>query len=424
MTDENSAYTPKAARVRVTYGSQPPKSSPAYMRANRSPVHLSSSKDISSLVLNPLPCIAAAEVLDAGAEAPHAKTSLRLATPKRKNARLGDMSSSEDEDEDDRQQQQPKKRLVQTSLQLGTCRKSTGHLNSSVTLDKMFPAINESSSLPSQLAGTKAGTIARKQQPKAAVVGGPRKEQTFLDFGQKPLAPVPCSECGMTYQRGKDEDEALHDKFHRSWLRQEARLLVWLPGLSNGDEGSAETVALPSQLAKLHGVDRPAKAAATATIRVVSSQESSRRELQRALEILNIANEHLGAVRVEVADMALRQRKIFLYTTQRGQVLGCVLAELISSAQRVVPPSDATSSALDVADDACRAVCGISRVWVVPSARRCGVASQLIDAVHKRFVYGCAIDTASVAFTQPTSDGRALAERVFGRRDFLVYVED
>ncbi|KAI8320756.1 hypothetical protein GQ54DRAFT_262979 [Martensiomyces pterosporus] len=212
-----------------------------------------------------------------------------------------------------------------------------------------------------------------------------KKEQTFLDFGQRLLEPKPCQQCGMTYQRGRKEDESLHTKFHRAWQRRQTKLLSWAA------------------------------------------------ELQRALDILNVANEHLGAVRLELADLEQRQRKIFLYISPKGQVEGCILAEAIESAWRVVaargtapgpagPENNHTT--VEHAREPCPAICGINRIWVVPHARRCGVASQMIQAVCKQFVYGCIIDSSSIAFTQPTSDGRALAQRVFKRSDFLVYAED
>ncbi|KAJ2881023.1 hypothetical protein H4R27_004358 [Coemansia aciculifera] len=390
MTVEHTVSTPKTARVRVTYGSQAPRTPTTLLRFTKSPAHTSLGKG-------------------------------SLTTPKRAISHHEEATSSDDEDE---ALPQPKKRLVQTSLQLSTCRLTATKTKSHVAMDKMFPEILGTRDIPDRLFVTRSTAVARNQQAKV-VGGGPKKEQTFLDFGQRPLATEPCAECGMAYQRGREEDEALHTRFHRNWLRQQARLLSWTKIVSSKDEEPVESVALPNQLIGKHGGDQQANA--MATIHIVDGRGASKRELQRALEILNIANDHLGAVHVGVADMALRQRKIFLYVSPRSQVLGCILAEMISSARRVVSTgasSMSSAAAIECAGDPCRAVCGISRVWVAPSARRCGVATQMIAAVCRRFIYGCAIDPALVAFTQPTLDGRALAEHVFGRKDFLAYVED
>ncbi|KAJ2235487.1 hypothetical protein GGI13_008584, partial [Coemansia sp. RSA 455] len=292
MTVEHIVSTPKTAHVRVTYGSQAPKTPTTPLRFIKSPVH----------------------TVGKGS----------LTTPKRAITHHEEATSSDDEDED---LPQPKKRLVQTSLQLSTCRLTTTKTKHHIAMDKMFPEILGTRDTSDRLFGTKSTTVSRNQQ---AVVEGPKKEQTFLDFGQKPLATEPCAECGMAYQRGREEDEALHTRFHRNWLRQQTRLLLWTKVASSKDEEPAESVALPSQLIEKHGDHQ-----AMATIHIVDFRGATKRELQRALEILNIANDHLGAVHVDVADMALRQRKIFLYVSPRSQVLGCILAEMISSARRV-----------------------------------------------------------------------------------------
>ncbi|KAJ2449092.1 hypothetical protein GGF42_004883 [Coemansia sp. RSA 2424] len=382
--------TPKAARVRVTYGSQLPKTPTTPLRPVSSHVHTVQERD-----------------------------SLKLGTPKRASTYRDEPDSSTEDEDGEARSPPPKKRLVQTSLQLSASRLTVTKYKGNAAMDRMFP----------EILGAKTGSASRVLQGKVTAVEGPKKEQMFLDFGQRPLASEPCAECGMTYQRGREEDEALHTRFHRNWLRRQMRLLSWSKNTQTKDEESAESVALPSQLVEKHGGDQH-QGKAVATIHVVDGQGAAKRELQRALEILNIANDHLGAVHVSVADMALRQRRIFLYVSPRGQVLGCVLAEMISSARRVAPISAsllqgaAADAAIGCEGDPCRAVCGISRVWVTPDARRCGVASQMIEAVCKRFIYGCAIDKALVAFTQPTSDGRALAEHVFGRKDFLAYIEE
>ncbi|KAJ2853755.1 hypothetical protein J3B02_002993 [Coemansia erecta] len=232
-----------------------------------------------------------------------------------------------------------------------------------------------------------------------SVGNGVKKEQTFLDFGQKPIAPDPCKQCGMAFQRGRKEDEELHSKYHRSWIRRQSRLLVWNACTESGND-----------------------AAKSSDIIIVDCQTCTKRELQRGLEIINVVNDCLGAVKLELSDLTKKQRKLFLHVSLSGNKIdGCVLAEMIAGAHRLV------------AGDACQpiacleseisATCGISRIWVAPDARRSGVASRLIDAVRMHFVYGCSVPLDEIAFTQPTADGLALGRRIFGRKDFLVYTE-
>ncbi|KAJ1730311.1 hypothetical protein LPJ61_003082 [Coemansia biformis] len=250
-----------------------------------------------------------------------------------------------------------------------------------------------------------------------------RKTQAFLDFGQRPIAPEPCKECGMAFQRGRDDDEALHKKYHRTWQQRQTRILTWDTNAHSAYAHTSATVAYPSQLAAAGagGI----RTAAMATIRCVDAHSQPKREVQRALDVLNHANEQLGACMVGPADLAQKQRKIFLYIAPRGRIEGCVLAESIAHAQRVVATAAGSqASAVVCSEDAVPAACGISRIWVAPHARRSGVASQMVAAVRRLFVYGCRLGLDQLAFTQPTSDGRALAERLFRRGDFLVYAED
>ncbi|KAJ2082263.1 hypothetical protein H4R24_001709 [Coemansia sp. RSA 988] len=252
-----------------------------------------------------------------------------------------------------------------------------------------------------------------------------RKTQAFLDFGQRSIAPEPCTICGMTFQRGREEDESLHQKYHRAWKQRQSKAFAWDIWCSSDNAYRPETVAYPRSLLKNDG-DKSQSTISMATVRLVDAQGPSKREIQRALEILNLANEQLGACSLDLSELDSKQRKIFVYISPGRRVEGCVLAESIASARRVVPSHTSQQSAESVvcSETTFPAICGISRIWVTQHARRGGIASQMLDVVRLRFTYGCQIGLEQIAFTQPTTDGYALAERVFGRKDFLVYKEE
>ncbi|KAL5737095.1 hypothetical protein ACOSQ2_031883 [Xanthoceras sorbifolium] len=65
------------------------------------------------------------------------------------------------------------------------------------------------------------------------------------------------------------------------------------------------------------------------------------------------------------------------------------------------------------------AVCGIRAIWVSPSNRRKGIASQLLDAVRRSFCMGFVVEKFQLAFSQPSSAGQALASNYFGTGSFL-----
>ena len=64
---------------------------------------------------------------------------------------------------------------------------------------------------------------------------------------------------------------------------------------------------------------------------------------------------------------------------------------------------------------------GIHRVWVMPSLRRLGIGSLLLDTALNKAIYGLNAEAVlrmhseskdkAVAFSQPTEAGRRLAER-------------
>lgn len=235
------------------------------------------------------------------------------------------------------------------------------------------------------------------QRPRSSPTGDKaekkKKEQTYLNFGQRPLVPQPCTDCGLLYQRDGAEDEKRHHKYHQSWLQRHSKLLEWRVGDQTG-------------------------------VVCIDTQHAKPSTLRRALKILDFVNQQLGAIEVTAEDMAKRQRKIFLYIAPaNNRVQGCVLAEAIVSASRVITFDKDGVVRCGKGEDGA-ADCGISRIWVDVQARRSGIASKMLDGVCKRFFYGKPIGMDRLAFTQPTSDGQALAARVFKRDDFLVYSEN
>lgn len=67
---------------------------------------------------------------------------------------------------------------------------------------------------------------------------------------------------------------------------------------------------------------------------------------------------------------------------------------------------------------------GIPRMFVSSSYRRLGIASRLLTAAAENFIHGVILDPAKgeVAFTQPTASGKALMEK-WGKEGARVYRE-
>ena len=67
---------------------------------------------------------------------------------------------------------------------------------------------------------------------------------------------------------------------------------------------------------------------------------------------------------------------------------------------------------------------GITRMFVSSSYRRLGIASRLLTAAAENFIHGVTLDPAKgeVAFTQPTASGKALMEK-WGEKGARIYRE-
>jgi N-acetyltransferase len=158
-------------------------------------------------------------------------------------------------------------------------------------------------------------------------------------------------------------------------------------------------------------------------------------------------NKELGSV--EFDPEQLDSCKVFLYISGKKKVVGCLIAERIkegfeimtlstelegslveSRASGVISMSTsggggggAEGAAIFCSKVPQPAICGINRIWVSSQHRRQRIASRMLDAVRERFIYACKLEPKDLAFSQPTSDGKALARQYLGTDRFLVYVE-
>lgn len=146
---------------------------------------------------------------------------------------------------------------------------------------------------------------------------------------------------------------------------------------------------------------------------------------------------------------------------QREKIAGCVIAQPIVTAMRIIesgdyaeaktgntewdlvkdttrrnssafrpPPSEEelitvdASTSLYCSPEPLPTPLGIPRMFVSSSFRRLGIASRLLAAAAENFIHGVTLDPArgEVAFTQPTTSGKALIEK-WGKKGARIYRE-
>jgi len=224
---------------------------------------------------------------------------------------------------------------------------------------------------------------------------GSRKEQMVLDFGQKSLGKkVVCSVCSLLYCVGDVDDELAHKRHCDPW-RFGVACKAWKFGVVVDHD--------PKDDARILQV-KPGDAA---------SQASKLECLQ------DIVQKELG-----MTDFAARPLHHFLFV-RRDRIVGYLTAEQIRDASRVLTAEEGDSSGpemhLETNTSKVPATLGIHAVWVHQTARRCGVATRLLDAARRKVVFGYVTGKEQCAFTSPTSLGREFAATYCGRQDFLVY---
>jgi GNAT superfamily N-acetyltransferase len=119
---------------------------------------------------------------------------------------------------------------------------------------------------------------------------------------------------------------------------------------------------------------------------------------------------------------------VLLYITATHRVAGIVVGHPLRSAHRLCAPTGGGAGPqpgiLCCCEQAEAAACGVRAIWVHPSHRRKGVATVLLDGLRGAVVGGgpgVRVPTELLAFSQPTPQGRALAERYIRTAQFLVY---
>ncbi|EPQ58377.1 hypothetical protein GLOTRDRAFT_120134 [Gloeophyllum trabeum ATCC 11539] len=264
-----------------------------------------------------------------------------------------------------------------------------------------------------------------------------KKTLTQLHFSLETSVLRTCSTCGLSYTKGAPDDESLH----RAHCARVQRGMEW-----GREEEKERTKAGVEEVTSGVRLKDGRKGRIICVKADVGGKIGSK--LKSLLETVN-----LSLSSPPLLPAALQASKVYLFlvpsaatspTTTREKIVGCVIAQRISTAMAVVthsdpstPPTDPTSPNvpphLITVDPTLGLFCdptplptplGIPRLFVSTSHRRQGIATHLLAAAARTFIHGCPLDPVKgeVAFTQPTSGGRAVMES-WGRGGVRVYEE-
>ncbi|NXL53319.1 ESCO2 acetyltransferase, partial [Podilymbus podiceps] len=228
------------------------------------------------------------------------------------------------------------------------------------------------------------------------------KDQMIIDAGQKHFGAIVCKSCGMIYTAASPEDEAQHIQHHERFL-EGLRYVGW----------KKERVVAEFWDGKI----------------VLILPNDPKYAVKKAEDVREIVDNELGFKQVSLSCPA--KTKMYLFVSNEKMIVGCLVAESIKQAFRVLSePGTVPSPGRDVLQHhrawCCSAepepaVCGVSRIWVFSLRRGKGIARRMVDVVRSTFMYGCYLSTDEIAFSDPTPDGKLFATKYCQTPNFLVY---
>ncbi|KAL1729227.1 hypothetical protein EV714DRAFT_213360 [Schizophyllum commune] len=276
-------------------------------------------------------------------------------------------------------------------------------------------------------------TKARSKKPAPT----PQKTLTQLHFVLDTTVMRTCALCGLSYTKAAPEDETLH----RAHCARVRKGMEWGKEEEREREKAGvvevENVAWKTSRGKTRG-------------RIICFKADVGGKIGSKLATL-LDTISLALSSPPLTKQILAASKVYLFLQApaipggREKIAGCVIAQRIETAMEIATPEEVAASSPEssphspptatmvAVDTSTGLFChptplptpmGIPRLFVPSSHRRMGIASRLLDAACRTFIYNCHLDPrkGEVAFTQPTGDGAALMRR-WGGGKVRIYEE-
>lgn len=259
--------------------------------------------------------------------------------------------------------------------------------------------------------------------------------QLYLELGQSDFLLHTCSTCGFKYARGDESDEKVHKSFHKNYTHgiqfkgwrnervvdvpsaEGGRVVLVLDGDSPAHKNKVQEVV---QMMEFELGEGWIFQKICQVYMFISSQRVAGclvvEPIKEGFKVLSCSVDERTDGKVP------RKCRSHSATLQFGEIsLQREVIKRVSSARSSNAVDEKHNGAIMCENEAIPAVCGIRAIWVTPLNRRKGIASLLLDAVRTSFCGEIVLEKSQLAFSQPTSAGRALASNYFGTASFLVY---
>ncbi|ETE62438.1 N-acetyltransferase ESCO2, partial [Ophiophagus hannah] len=243
------------------------------------------------------------------------------------------------------------------------------------------------------------------QIPHSGSLESPAQKETDAgkeDAGQKHIGATICKSCGMVYSVANPEDEAHHVQYHQRFI-EGIKYTSW----------KNEHVVAEFWDGKI----------------ILILQNDPKYVIKKGDDICKLVDNELGFKHVVQTDPS--QTKTYLFVSNEKKIVGCLIAEPVRQAFRVLSEpltvESPTKNNLEHQRAWCcstkpeKVYCGISRIWVFSLMRRKHIASRLVDVMRQTFLFGCYLSINEIAFSDPTPDGKLFAEKYCKTPNFFVY---
>ncbi|KAH6769687.1 protein CTF7 [Perilla frutescens var. hirtella] len=253
--------------------------------------------------------------------------------------------------------------------------------------------------------------------------------QLFLEVGQSDFLFHTCKVCSFQYSPGDEVDEKVHKTFHKNYTHglpfkgwrneriidelEKGRIILVQDGDPLAQHKKVEDVVhlMEMELGEGWILNKQCK-----VYLFISSQKVSgclvAEPIKKAYKLLSSS---LG----EKRNLSTKEQKRNSSTLQFGGV--SLQREVIRRDSVKHTDEGAHDGLILCKDEAVPALCGIRAIWVSPSNRRKNIARSLLDAARKSFCTGMILSHTEVAFSQPTTLGKALISSYTRTNSFLVY---
>ncbi|XP_057811216.1 protein CHROMOSOME TRANSMISSION FIDELITY 7 isoform X1 [Salvia miltiorrhiza] len=254
--------------------------------------------------------------------------------------------------------------------------------------------------------------------------------QLFLEVGQSDFLFHTCKVCSFKYAPGDEVDEKVHKTIHKNYT-----LGLPFKGWRNErviDELDKGRIILvqdgdpPAQLKKVEDVVQMIETElgegwilnkqCKQVYLFISSQRVSG---CLVAEPIKKAYKLLSSSLVEKSNLPAKEKMRTSSTLQFGGV--CLQREVIKREHVKHPEEGTHDGTILCKNEAVPALCGIRAIWVSPSNRRKNIARSLLDAARNSFCTGMILNHTELAFSQPTTLGKALMSSYTKTNSFLVY---